>query len=81
MSRRGVGAVFVVIAAFLFATRFVVAAIFGSNVSSWNAELFNAMLQYVDQGLTPASAVSLFLGALFLVWAELTELKAPRGED
>jgi hypothetical protein len=78
MSRRGVGVVFIAIAAFFFGIRFLAAAIFGSNVSTWNGELFQALLQYVDQGLTPVSVVSLFLGVVYLVWAELSELKEPR---
>jgi hypothetical protein len=71
MSRRGAGICFIAISAFLFAARFLSAAIWGAGVTSWNAELFRNMLGYVDQGLTIASLVALGLGIFYLAWAEI----------
>ncbi len=47
MSRRGVGFGFCAVAAFLFATRYLSAAIFGSNRTGWSSEGFNALMDYV----------------------------------
>lgn len=75
MSRRATGALFIVAAALLYATRYLAAAIFGSALSSHNADLFNAMLQYTGQGLVIWCRVALLAGIFYLVWAELSELK------
>ncbi len=71
MNRRATGAVFCAIAAFLFAARYIAAAIFGSGVSSWDAGLFDAMMGYVGSGLTIASAVALFIGIGYLIAGEI----------
>ena len=70
MNRRAVGIGFCFIAAFLFATRYISAAIFGSNVVSWDEALFNGMLRYVGNTLTLLSIVSLVAGIVYLVLAE-----------
>lgn len=74
MTRRGVGFGFCAIAAFLFATRFVRAAIFGSGVKSWDADLFRTMYQYVGSGLTTVAEVALIVGILYIVAGELTDV-------
>jgi hypothetical protein len=71
MSRRATGVAFLAISAFLFGIRFIAAAIFGSRLTSWDANMFNAFLSYVDQGLTATSVVGLILGAAYLLWAEI----------
>lgn len=71
MSRRGAGVAFCAIAAFLFGVRYLAAAIFGSGVRGWNADLFDAMLQYVGAVPLVLSLVSLVAGLFYLVWAEL----------
>lgn len=71
MSRRSAGVCFMGISAFLFAARFLSAAIWGAGVTSWDAELFRNMLGYVDQGLTITSLVALGLGVFYLAWAEI----------
>jgi hypothetical protein len=78
MSRRTTGVIFVGISAFLYATRFIAAAIWGSGFSSWNAENFRALLEYVDQGLTPWSIAALVLGLLFLIWGEINQIAAEK---
>jgi hypothetical protein len=78
MTRRTTGTTFIAIAAGLYIARFLTAAIFGSGVVSWNTELFASMLNYVDQGLGTWSLVALVIGVLYLLWAELDELRAPK---
>lgn len=70
MNRRGAGLTFILIAALLFCTRYISAAIFGSNVSIWNAELFAAMLEYTGSELLVISIISLLVGIVYLFWAE-----------
>ncbi len=42
-----------------------------SGVSSWNAALFAAGLEYVGTPLLVLSALSLIVGGGYLVWAEI----------
>ncbi|WP_042273420.1 hypothetical protein [Faecalimicrobium dakarense] len=70
MNRRGTGAIFCLISAILFSTRYISAAIFSSNVSSWDAELFSHMLGYVGNTLTTLSGISLVIGIVYLILAE-----------
>ena len=67
MNNKGVGAVFCLIAAVLTAARYLTAAVFMSNVSSWSAELFQRGLEYVGSPLTIMAVVSLIVGIVFLV--------------
>ena len=76
MSRRTTGTILIFTAALLYATHYLVAAIFGSGVSSWNSDLFQAMLQYTGQGLELWSLVALVFGLIYLLWAELESWKA-----
>lgn len=71
MNRRAAGVCFCVIAAMLFAARYIVAAIFGSGVSSWDAGLFRAMLEYVGPSLLTLSILSLIVGVFYLVFSEI----------
>jgi hypothetical protein len=71
MSRRATGVVFCFIAALLFSTRYLAAAIFGSGVSSWDAQLFRAMLEYVGQAPSILAAIALAVGIIYLAWAEI----------
>ena len=81
MSRRGVGFGFCAVAAFLFATRYVCAAIFGSGVTSWDQELFHGMYINVGSGLTTAAVISLVVGIAYLIVGELLDLVGHRGRD
>jgi hypothetical protein len=76
MSRRITGISFIAISAFLYATRFFAAAIWGSGFSSWNTENFLALLGYVDQGLSTWSIIALVVGLLYLVWGEIEQRRA-----
>ena len=74
MSRRTTGVTLLAVAALLYSTRYLAAAIFGSGISSWDADLFRAMLQYVGQGPVTWSLAALVTGILYLVWAEVEML-------
>ena len=78
MSRRATGNTLIAVSAFLYAAHFLAAAMFGSNLASWDADLFRAMLQYTDQGLSTASLVALIAGVVYLLWAELSEVANKR---
>jgi len=71
MSRRGTGAIFCLIASLLFISRYISTAIYSSGVSSWSADLFQDILSYIGNGLTICSLISLLVGIIYLVWAEL----------
>ncbi|KIL36308.1 hypothetical protein SD71_08545 [Cohnella kolymensis] len=73
MQRRTVGMLFICIAAFLYGVRYITAAIFGSNVSSWDSSLFKAMLNYIGNGPLILSVLSLIAGILYLIVAEFGE--------
>lgn len=70
MNKRGTGVAFITIAAFLFSAKYISAAIFGSGVSSWDEELFNAMLSYVGSPLNTYSLISLIIGITYIAWGE-----------
>ncbi|MFO8191491.1 MAG: hypothetical protein R6U08_01760 [Bacillota bacterium] len=71
MNRRGTGTIFCFIAAFLYAARNISAAIFGAGVSSWNRELFQAMLEYSGSTLLILSVIALVIGIVYLVAGEM----------
>ena len=73
MNRRAAGVAFCAIAAFLFAVRYVVAAIFGSGVTSWGRELFGSLLTYTGNALTILSVIALVIGVVYLVVAEVQD--------
>jgi len=70
MNQRGAGVSFCIIAAMLYATKYISAAIFGSGVSSWDQDLFGAMLSYVGNTLTIFSVLALCIGVFYLIRAE-----------
>lgn len=80
MNRRGAGVAFCVLAGVLYAMRYIAAAIFGSGISSWSQELFNAMYDYVGPGLTTFSIVSLVAGILYLLASEWETIKKKAGD-
>ncbi len=73
MNRRITGTIFLAVAAFLYAARYLAAAIFGSGITSWNRELFASMLSYVGNNLIILSIVFALAGLAYLVWAETKE--------
>ena len=79
LTRKAVGISLIGISASLYSARFLTAAIWGSGVSSWNGDLFRAMLQYTGSDLRTWAAVALLAGIAYLVWGELAERK-PRSQ-
>ena len=75
MNNKGIGAVFCLIAALLVSARYLSAAIFMSNVTSWSSELFQNGLSYVGSPLKVAAIVSLIAGICFLVYGLVQDLK------
>jgi hypothetical protein len=73
MSRRITGVIFIAISAWLYSTRFITAAIWGSGFSSWSADKFKNLLGYVDQDLTIWCIAALVIGLIYLVWGEFSE--------
>jgi hypothetical protein len=71
LSRRAAGVGFCFIAAFLFASRYISAAIYGSNVSTWSSDWFVQYLKYIGNALTYLSIVSLIIGIVYLLLAEI----------
>ena len=71
MNKRGAGVLFCLMAAMLYAARYVAAAVYVSNESSWSPELFAAGLEYQGSGLLIFSVLSLVVGVCYLVWGEL----------
>lgn len=74
MSRRSTGTVLLAVSALLYASRYLAAAIFGSGVSSWNTELFNAMLHNTGPGLLLWSRLAFLAGLAYLVLAEVESI-------
>lgn len=75
MNKRGTGAIFCLTGSLLFAARYITAAIFMSNITSWDSELFAVGLEYQGLGLLALSIVSWISGIIYLVWAEIEERK------
>lgn len=73
MSKRITGTMLLFIAALLYATRYLAAAIFGSGMMGWSSENFKALLQYVGSDLVTGSIVALVFGIIYLLWAELEQ--------
>ena len=62
MNNKGIGSIFCLIAAILMAARYMAAAMFMSNVSSWDAGLFASGLEYIGPELKIASIIALIVG-------------------
>lgn len=75
MNNKGTGAVFCLIAAILAAARYIAAAVFMSNVTSWNAELFQCGLDYVGSPLKIMAVISLIVGIVFQVLGVCQDLR------
>ena len=75
MNNKGIGAIFCLIAAILISVYYLTAAIFMSNVTSWNAGLFSAGLEYEGPLLLMAATVALVVGILFLGYGAFQDVK------
>ena len=75
MNNKGIGAIFCLISAILISAKYMSAAIFMSNVTSWDEELFTSGLEYVGPFLSIASLVALIIGILFLGYGIYQDIK------
>lgn len=75
MNKRGTGAIFCLIASILFSARYITAAIFMSNFASWDNQSFLAGLEYQGSVLLIVSVISLIIGVLYLILAEIENKK------
>ena len=81
MNKRATGVLFICVAAFLYATRYISAAIYMSGTVSWNAELFSQGLEYVGSPLLILSIISLLVGCIYLFFAETDYWGQESSED
>ena len=72
---KGVGTVFCLISAILTSTRYIAAAIFMSNVTSWDSTLFQAGLSYVGSPLKITAIIALIVGICFFGYGVFQESK------
>lgn len=75
MEKRLTGVVFCFIAAILFVSRYISAAIYMSGTSTWSSDLFNAGLEYVGMPLLIISIISFVVGVGYLFMAEKSEIE------
>ena len=75
MNNKGVGVILCLISAVLTSARYIAAAIFMSNVSSWDSSLFQAGLSYVGSPLIITAVIALIVGICFLVYGVLQDFK------
>ncbi len=80
MNNKGIGSIFCLIAAILMAARYMAAAMFMSNVSSWDAGLFASGLEYIGPELKIASIIALIVGIVFLGAGIYQDIKEKRNE-
>ncbi|WP_419881495.1 hypothetical protein ACN6MY_18560 [Peribacillus sp. B-H-3] len=82
MTRRGAGVVFIAVSAFLISAKYICAAIFCSNVTTWNDTIFENLLMFIGKPLSTLSIGALILGVLYLVWGEYDAImsKKSKGE-
>lgn len=78
MNNKGVGAIFCLISVILISTKYIAAAMFMSGVTSWDAQLFAAGLEYVGPFLSIASFIALIIGILFLGYGGYQDIKEIR---
>ena len=66
---KNLGIALICISAFLYGTRYLAAAIYGSNSETWSKALFQKMLDYVGPAPLILSWISLASGILLLIIA------------
>ena len=78
MNNKGIGAIFCLISAILISAKYISAAIFMSNSTSWDEDLFASGLENVGPLLSDASLVALIIGILFLGYGVYEDIKGKR---
>jgi hypothetical protein len=72
------GCVFVAIAAYLYATRFVAAANYVSNMQNWGPDMFQRSMSYVGSDLHLWALAALIIGVVYLVLDEWSDWKGQK---
>ena len=75
MNNKGIGAIFCLISAVLASTRYLAAAIYMSNVTSWSHKMFQDGLDYVGSPLKAAALIALIAGICFLGYGIFQDFK------
>lgn len=75
MNNKGVGVIFCLISAILVSAKYISAAMFMSNVTSWDATLFKSGLEYVGPFLSIEAILAIIIGILFLGYGLYTDSK------
>ena len=75
MNNKGIGAIFCLISAVLASTRYLAAAIYMSNVTSWSSKMFQDGLDYVGSPLKVAAFITLIAGICFLGYGIFQDFK------
>lgn len=75
MNNKMIGTIFCLIAVILISAKYVAAAVFMSGVTSWDAELFAAGLEYVGPLLSRFAIISLIVGIFFLGYEIYHEIR------
>jgi len=73
MNRRGAGVGFIGLAVFLFVSKNLIAAIFGSEMNSYTDVSFKALLSIMDSKLDSYAIFFAILGILYIIWSEIEE--------
>ena len=75
MDNKGVGAIFCLTSAILTSARYIAAAIYMSNVTSWSNDMFQEGLSYVGTPLKVVSIIALIIGICFLGYGVVQDYK------
>ncbi|WP_089966044.1 hypothetical protein [Lihuaxuella thermophila] len=81
MTKRGAGVSFIAISAFFISSKYISAAIYGSNQVSWNIELFSGLLGIVGDTLTHLSILAFVIGVAYIIWGEYEEWHFRKGKS
>lgn len=73
--KRVAGAILLLTSAIAFLSKYFVAAIYGSNVASWDAASFQAMLSYIKGPYNIIGIVALLGGIAFFISAAIQEYR------
>lgn len=75
MNNKGIGAVFCLMSSIFISAKYISASIFMGNISTKDATLFVAGLEYVGPFLTIVALISLIVGILFLGYGLYRDIK------
>lgn len=73
--KRIAGAILLLVSAISFLSKYFVAAIYGSNVASWDTSSFQTLLSYVKGPYEVIGIIALLGGIVFFVSAAVQEYR------